>query len=468
MGADDAASVVAPGDALAFETHGARRSALSAKRAAALWDDLPPVARLGPLGGSAARRQVPSASVQRALVLRRYRAKGGPDGGAIAKAHRAWRLLKARAAKDRLRRDGLPASAALVASIVRAEARRAKRESKGSRGGATVGRTIHEGFVWLQSVAALAIDADNGLADAQAEPPAAEVSSTRRHAGSLPVKVQLQLEELARAKEWSVARTISRALLVACVVHHVRLNDALNALVFTDDQDPLGVIRARTTVRSKDGLPLELYAPAEGWLGPFSWLAEHLREMAGRKHAVPRFAAAKAGKPSTGTRLLPGVISPAHARSSLRDLCAMAPLCMSGAEFDALQLTTHSFHGTGPDMARFMGISRGWHEEHARQLGHWLRDKSAAQADPRKVAGAPTRGLPDGAPCMRGAMSLRYTQGGGRRGERQEQLEVRARLVDALRVALERFGRPWTELPAGTADWDILLGEGPAAPGTVA
>ena len=64
---------------------------------------------------------------------------------------------------------------------------------------------------------------------------------------------------------------------------------------------------------------------------------------------------------------------------------------------------------------------------------------------------------------MRGAMSLRYTQGGGRRGERQEQLEVRARLVDAWRDALERFGRPWTELPAGTADWDILLGEGQAA-----
>ena len=44
---EDDASVAAPRDSLEFETHGARRSALSSKRAAALWDDLPPVARLG-------------------------------------------------------------------------------------------------------------------------------------------------------------------------------------------------------------------------------------------------------------------------------------------------------------------------------------------------------------------------------------------------------------------------------------
>ena len=85
----DAPSTEAPRDTLEFDTHGARRSALSAKRAVALWDDLPPLARLGPLGGAAARRQVPSAAAQRSLVLQRYRAKGGPDGGAIQKAHRA-------------------------------------------------------------------------------------------------------------------------------------------------------------------------------------------------------------------------------------------------------------------------------------------------------------------------------------------------------------------------------------------
>ena len=62
---------------------------------------------------------------------------------------------------------------------------------------------------------------------------------------------------------------MARALLVACVIHHVRLNDALNARLFTDELDPAGVVRGRTTLKGRRPKPVELYAPAEGWLGPF-------------------------------------------------------------------------------------------------------------------------------------------------------------------------------------------------------
>ena len=44
--------------------------------------------------------------------------------------------------------------------------------------------------------------------------------------------------------------------------HNTRVNDALNAKLFADESGQ--VIRGQTTVRSKDGLPLNLYAPAEG------------------------------------------------------------------------------------------------------------------------------------------------------------------------------------------------------------
>ena len=60
---------------------------------------------------------------------------------------------------------------------------------------------------------------------------------------------------------------------------------------------------------------------------------------------------------------------------------------------------------------------------------------------------------------MRGGMRLRYSQGwpGGRRGERQEQLEVRTALIQSVRKGLRLFGKHWTKLPAGLEDWDILL-----------
>jgi hypothetical protein len=274
----------------------------------------------------------------------------------------------------------------------------------------------------------------------------------------MPIKAQLQHETLASAETWTVQRTIARAFLISVIVHHTRLNDGLGTVMWVDDVSPDGVIRGRVS-RAKDGLPLELYAPAEGWLGTFTWLREHLEETAGRKHALPAFESRPAGTPSTGSRLLPGVMPKDHARSSLRDMLAQAPLRMSKAEFDALRITTHSPHGTGPDMVRFMGLQRGWTEPMARQLGHWQRDKNAPQEDPRKVPGAPQRGAPDGAPCTSGAMSLRYSQGGGRRGQRQEQLELRTRFVNAVRTALRRFDRPWVELPSGLDDWEILLAD---------
>ena len=63
---------------------------------------------------------------------------------------------------------GLPALAALVADVVRTELQRAQREAKGSQGGCTVGGTIRDGFVWLQTVAKLPIEADSSLVEAAA------------------------------------------------------------------------------------------------------------------------------------------------------------------------------------------------------------------------------------------------------------------------------------------------------------
>ena len=95
-------------------------------------------------------------------------------------------------------------------------------------------------------------------------------------------------------------------------------------------------------------------------------------------------------------------------------------------------------------------------ESDARAMGHWLRDKNAPQEDPRKVPGGPRRGISDGAPVVRGAMAFRYTSGPGRRGEREEQLFVRARFVADVRAALRACAGGWWSLPKNTDSWDVL------------
>ncbi|KAL3917143.1 MAG: hypothetical protein SGPRY_006521 [Prymnesium sp.] len=142
---------------------------------------------------------------------------------------------------------------------------------------------------------------------------------------------------------------------------------------------------------------------------------------------------------------------------ALRYMCSLPPLRMSAVEFDACAISLHSQHGTGSDMLRFMGASCAFtelgeqvafDERDARAIGHWLRGKSApaevlpsGQGDPRRA----------GAPNQRLAMNFRYSQGRGRRGGRQEQLQLRWRLISHVRLALQRYGRPWWTLPRSLA-----------------
>lgn len=403
--------------------------------------------------GEGAETQVANAASRAELIASTIAGAAGPEGGTAASAMRSWKALQAYVQRHSLPGQGLPASKALVAEVVRLEGVRARTRGKGSQGGATTAKTLAEGFTFLQHACGLSIDADCSLVRAQTTPPLRALPRPRKHAASLPLCIQLQLETLADSPDVSVARTLARSLLVACLAQNARLNDALNSVMYADESDPAGVITGVTATRSKDGLPLFLYAPAEGWLGPWSWWTEHRLMMGSRKHAVPDYASKPAACPAQGTALCPGVLPKHKALNTLRGLCAMAPLCMSKAEFGALNITCHSPHGSGPDMIRYMGVEGGFTEGDARAQGHWLRDKNAPQEAPQRGQAA----RPAGAGNAREQMERRYTQGEGRMGERAEQLRVRVKLIMAVREALERFGRPWIELPRDLSSWEILL-----------
>ena len=148
------------------------------------------------------------------LLLAALLVKGGPDGGNTHKALRFWRLLVAEAARYGLPDDGLPASRALVAFIVRSEAVRATAAGVGSRGGATVGGTIRDGAILLMQIG-LPIQADGLLVEAAAVRAGPRVAAPRSHAGSLPIGLQCQFEFVAGSQHPSVLRTMARAFLVA-------------------------------------------------------------------------------------------------------------------------------------------------------------------------------------------------------------------------------------------------------------
>ena len=87
---------------------------------------------------------------------------------------------------------------------------------------------------------------------------------------------------------------------------------------------------------------------AEGWLGPFDWLPEHLQDMSGRQHAIPSVSDRPKGSLSAEATVSAGVASPVEARAMLKSLLAMPPLSLSNDQFAELRISTHSFHGSGP------------------------------------------------------------------------------------------------------------------------
>ena len=142
---------------------------------------------------------------------------GGEDESSAVAALRAWRALAATARERGLPHNGLPAGDVLVADVVAGEKRRARAAGAGSRGGVTVGQTFLDGFATLQSVG-VPVVADGPFAAAAAaltrEEAVADAMVPRRQAGSMPIKMQLQLETLAAAKAPSVARTPCRGSMM--------------------------------------------------------------------------------------------------------------------------------------------------------------------------------------------------------------------------------------------------------------
>ena len=112
------------------------------------------------------------------------------------------------------------------------ELARALHEGSGSQGGATVGSSFRDGFLFLQGVG-LPIDARGLLVEAAARPTGPWVARPRSHVGSFPIGVYCQVEYTANGPP-SALRTVAQSFVMTAESHCVRLNYSLNCKLVAD------------------------------------------------------------------------------------------------------------------------------------------------------------------------------------------------------------------------------------------
>lgn len=438
----------------------------------------------GEWGVELAVLQVPDPLERRAALLTTFLLKAGPDGAALGKARRALEELVVFAP------DGhLPASAVLLNRLITAVDARSRKAAKGSQGGATVGALIRSGLVLLAALG-FPVEARHISVDAAAPP--ARKRRRERRSGSLPITFYCHFELKASHMVASPARFFARSLCIGWLFASLRLVDTLRIVsvsVASVEADGCAVLMVVTSF-SKDGAPIDVYLRAEGFLGRWLWVHEHVAELAGLPFVLPAFKAEKchAGDVRFASgfllqedgRLL-RVCCKAHVCKSIMGIAAEPPLSMTAERWKELELGFHSAHGSPSDMAAVVG-------EHAppevamtpadeNELGLWRRRatarggdaelplcpvldqalgasraQSAAPGAPRPVAAV----APPAVSAEDAAMRVRYTSGTNREGRRRAQVRVRARWVLAVRWGLAKFGQPWTELPGDRSDYDIL------------
>ena len=435
---------------------------------------IPPSVAMALLGGKLAVEQLPDLEERAALIREAVALKAGPDGATLGNAVRAWVAYVAYAEAQKVPNQGLPGTAAFVASFLRSEAKRAA-AGRGSQGGTSVPNSRRVGLLWLQEKLGFQLQVDNIVVLAAANPAqirahrrADPANRRKRQAGSMPITCYLQFEHLAKSPVPSPMRYFARSMCSFALAMSVRAVDALRTVEDADEDDPASVMSGWSYF-SKDGEPMRTFAPAAGFLGDYTWWPEHALEVRAAR-PFPKWEQPY----GTGGRVteasgapLPYVMPKAHMVASIKACLQKAPLRLSEAEFKSLQLTAHSEHGSPSDMLATIGPHShfgAFFREDVREIGHWLRLGKLEEQLEGGTAGAQARRR--GAPAGRQATgafgnnaaecAARYCEGEGREGRRSAQLRVRKRWVASVRMALAQWAKPWTELPRGRADYRIL------------
>ena len=480
-----------------FETAAAREEYQLESEVEALLPLLPVATVVAMLGGPRGLAQV-SAADRPAILRRRLHARSGACGERVARTRhllarvRKYAVVNLGFSREECDEAVLPMSSALAHALISQANREATDRGVGSRGGRCVGHAVREDIKRAAKVLSWPIEVDLDSWDTAA--PKATVGGKTK-AGTLPIAAKCQLEFFASGglPEWvsgaarESAEFITRSLLSGGIDQGVRVGEGVRVDIAPDAEDPCGLM-CGVAHMGKDGAPLEICAPAEGFLGPYDWWPAHLEKIATVGQVFPAWVRPHG---SRGSVLRAGgltrfVAKPEHIRAALKELLTLPPLSYTTKELKEMNIQGHSAHASLPEWGAAVGenpmlegvtlapeLALGFSDADIDALGNWLRNAAArneasaaeaARAAPAEQArrAAAIATLP-GRAASRGAMRIYYGQGGAlgnRVGQRFKLVRVRQRLVHVVRAALR--GREWRSLPRGQKDLGILRSTGAA------
>jgi len=270
---------------------------------------------------------------QRCMLKDAVLVKSGACGDQLIKVARVITFINAfAAAVDRRPDDMWPMPRAVAALLISGEHRRATSAGRGSRGGATVGDDFCKVLIFMCDNLGFPVDLD-GAVVAGAAPKAKEGGGRRSVAAMCSPRAYFLLEHLAATAGMLIVLCFYARSLLLAALNGIRLQDAERISFFADELDPSGIIRGRAPI-SKDGEPLNVYAPAQGPSGPILWLEEHLAAIRGLNNISFPCREGKRGSKSDISmthKLLPQVASKDEIRAALHSIVSALPLGWSPA-----------------------------------------------------------------------------------------------------------------------------------------
>jgi hypothetical protein len=451
------------------------------------------------LGGERGMQQVPSAEKRREILTRILSERAGTDGSSIAQVRLMLRDVREYGHREygltgpALDSALFPMSATLAHDIIATSHKRATDTGAGARRGLTVGdrlRTIlifaSERLLWPIDVPRVSLQA--------AAPKAKSIPGKRKKAGTLPLAAKCQLEAFASdphtyladlsPEARAVTTFYARSFLAAGIDQSVRIAEGVRVELWPDEAEPDQVMRGHAYM-GKDGSPIDIFAPAEGFLGPYAWYPTHLRMCLSMSQVFPAWGKSRGsrGAIDKATGFAAGVAGKADIRKAFKRMFMLPPLAYTELEMDAINIQGHTAHASPPEWARCIGenprfttvlleplpesLLMGFSDRDGNALGHWQRGaeakdsataaEAAASAQPgRERRAAAIASLP-ALPAPRNAMRTYYGEPGtecNRHSERWTQIRVRQRLAHTVRCVLA--GRTWTNLDRGQADMSLL------------
>ena len=461
-----------------FVSGDAREKAWIDAGATALAARLPPETRLRIAGGQDAVDQVGGMRQLDVIAGANLRENAGSDGHKLFAAIKWCAFFEAFA--EAMQQPAWPVRTPLTWLAVNSEHERATAAGKGSRGGGTVGAHARDMMVFMHNIR-LPVEVDKVLLRSAAPPAAPAGGNTDGSAGPLLIEHKCQFEAVARGAQRTPQRWWARSLLLGGVDVALRCADGVRLKIALEEDPTFGIITVVDAVvptsRSKDGLPIQAFAPAEGLLGPYAWAREHVADMHALGQAFPAWegpwGAQKDFSKATGVTRF--VVGKPKIVVAIRGLLKMEPLCATDDELRALAISGHSMHDTAPDWSATIGEwpsfpfeleeadKAGFSSPQVGLIGNWLRLKGRLhdvrpEGDAARAA-ATGEGRPAGAPNRRGEQHGRYTRGENREGARTQQLRLRGRLTRIVRAVIEHAVgdvSKWTGLPRGGASKRLL------------